>query len=345
MARSALVLAALLSAAVPGVDPTGAWSPGDGRSAGHDVQDHDLAVVVDDEGRQWEVRAPTTPAGGASLEREAAVLAVLSRLGTLPEPAGTPQPPALGARAGRALLPFAVPGVAGWIDLAEGGRAVVVPRAPGVPLDLAQLAGPDGAALAASLGRALAAVHDLPAALVEDAGAPVHTSAEYRDRRLATLDRAAGTGLVPTALLTRWERGLEDVGRWRFAPAVVHGDLSADDVLVCDTTGPARATGPWASSVCSVVRWGGARVADPADDLAWLVAGADDDAVEVALEAYAGARAGAHDPHLLERARLVSELALAEWLLHGLRSGDQGVVDDARVMLVDLESAVMSGRT
>ena len=53
-------------------------------------------------------------------------------------------------------------------------------------------------------------------------------------------------------------------------------------------------------------------MADPADDLAWLAAGATEEALEVVLEAYAGARRGPLDPHLLERARLVSELALAE---------------------------------
>ena len=84
---------------------------------------------------------------------------------------------------------------------------------------------------------------------------------------------------------------------------------------------------------------------DPADDLAWLTAGAPDEVLGAVLEAYAAARSGPHDSHLVERARLISELALAEWLLHGVRSGDQDVVDDACSMLVDLESATLPSRS
>ncbi len=323
MARSAYVLAALLSAAMPGADPVASAA----LTAGEHDEGFDVALVEDREGRRWEVRAPTTAAAGAALEREAAVLAVLAPLSrgapvTGPGPVPRELPP----------LPFSVPGVAASVELDEGGRAVVLPRPPGSPIDLAALGeGPAGRHLAASVGRALAAVHELPASLLEDAGAPVHTAADHRERRLTALDRAAATGLVPSVLLGRWERGLEDVSRWRFSPAVVHGDLGADDVLVAGPAGQPE--------VAAVVRWGGAQVADPADDLAWLAAAASDQGLAVVREAYAAARSGPRDVHLLERARLASELALADYLLHGVRLGDQDVVDDAHAMLKDLERA------
>ena len=55
---------------------------------------------------------------------------------------------------------------------------------------------------------------------------PVYDAETCRTRHLADLDRGAATGHVPTALLSRWERALEDVTAWRFAPTPVHGDLT-----------------------------------------------------------------------------------------------------------------------
>ncbi|SDQ72515.1 phosphotransferase [Quadrisphaera sp. DSM 44207] len=305
MPRSPYVLAALLSAALPAARPVRArLLESDG--------DLDEAVVEDAGGRSWVVRAPRRAAGGASLEREVELLTALR---------ATPH----------AALPFRVPDVAGSAPLPEGGRALVQPWPPGAPLDPAALIPGPGAA--ASLGRALAAVHELPASIVEDAGLPVYEAADYRDRRLSELDRAAATGEVPSRLLGRWERALEDVGRWRFPPAVVHGDLVEDHVLV-DVDG----------EVTAVLAWGEAKVADPADDFAWLAAGASEEAFESVLESYALARADIPDRHLAQRARLAGELALTRWLLHGVHTGDAEVVADAARMLSDLDLATGEDR-
>ena len=78
---------------------------------------------------------------------------------------------------------------------------------------------------------------------------------------------------------------------------------------------------------------------DPADDLAWLLVAAPPDAVESILEAYLLRRTELTDPFLTERALLAGELALARWLLYGVRSGQQDVVDDAVAMLADLDAA------
>ena len=304
MTRSAAALAALLSAAMPAVDPVAVTTP-DQVEPGLDA-----AVVTDAAGARWDVRAPLTAAAGAALEREVAVLGALSRA---------------------ARLPFQVPVVVARVLLdGEQGRAVVTPHPEGVPLTVELLASPAGRGhLAPSVGRALAAVHELPASLAEDAGAPSHTAAGYRARRLDDLDRAAATGLVPSVLLERWEAGLEDSTRWRFHPVVVHGDLAAEDLVVSRGAEP---------HVVALGRWGSLRVADPADDLAWLAASASEEALDAVLAAYARARSSPVDPHLLGRAELVGELALAEWLLHGVRVGDDDVVQDAHAMLVDLES-------
>jgi macrolide phosphotransferase len=300
--RSPLVLAALASAAVPGLEPV-AVRAGSGSGRKDRDPDVDVAEVTDDRGLTWVVQAPRTPAAAALLEHEWHFL---------------------GALTGR--LPFAVPLLAGTAPLPEGGRAGVHRALEGKPLDAAELV--PGPGLAAALGRALAAVHDLPERFVEEAELPVYTAAEYRDRRMAELDRAAATGHVPPGLLARWERALEEAGAWHFTPCVVHGDLDAEDLLVAG------------DRVAAVLAWGQVRVADPADDLAWLVAAAPEAAAESVLEAYAHTRQEAPDRDFVRRARLAGELALARWLLHGATADDGAVVADAVAMLEELERTI-----
>lgn len=273
------------------------------RSCTQHDREVDAAVVEDDLGRQWTVRAPRTPAAGARMDAESHLLTELS-----------------------GWLPFAAPEICGTALLPEGGQAVVHRVIAGEPVDLSTLR--PGPGLTAAVGRAIAAVHELPERLIENAGLPVYTAEDYRQRRLAEVDRAAATGHVPAALLGRWEKALEEAGAWRFVPCVVHGDLAGENVLVTD------------DEVVAVLEWGEARVADPADDLAWLVNGAGEQAVESVLEAYALARRQPPDRDLLRRARLAGELALARWLLHGVAIDDQDVVDDAVSMLTDLDATL-----
>lgn len=299
--RSPLALAALACAAVKGLEPVSARV-----RAGH-VKDVDVAEVDDSAGRRWVVRAPRTAVAGARLEAE-------SRL--------------LGSLAG--WLPCAVPRIEGTAGLPAGGRAVVHRTLAGHVLDPAVLA--PGPGLAAGLGRAIAAVHDVPERLVEDAGLPVYTAEEYRQRRLAELDRAAVSGHVPAALLARWEQALEEAGAWRFSPGVVHGDLAAENVLVEE------------DRVVGLLEWAETRVADPADDFAWLVSVVDEPVLASIVEAYAVTRRTDPDPDLVRRARLAAELAVARWLLHGVTTGDEAVVEDAVGMLGDLDAAVAGTR-
>jgi aminoglycoside phosphotransferase (APT) family kinase protein len=295
--RSALALAALASVAVPGLDPV---AVGPSALCGPAF---DAAVVTGGDGRRWLVRAPGRPA-------VAAVVDVEERLLPLIQP----------------LLPAPVPVPAGYCRLPEGGRCVVSEHLPGAPLDAGSLEA--GSPLAAELGRLLAALHEVPPEVFEEAGVPVYAADEYRLRRLADVDRAAATGHVPAALLGRWERELEQVAHWRFVPTPVHGDLAGEHVLV------------HGERLSGVLSWGEARVADPADDLAWVVAGAPTEATDTVLEAYAMARGHQPDPHLVDRARLAGELALARWLLSGVAADDAGVVDRATQALARLAEVV-----
>ena len=288
-----------MTVAIPGLDAY------DVRRASHQGADVDAAVVLDADGKRWVVRAPQNARAGAALEAEVALLGALVQH----------------VDAGR--LPFDVPRPAGFAHLPEGGRAVVHLQLPGRPLQLDRL-GP-GPGLAAALGRAIAALHELPHSTVEDAGLPVYEAEAYRQRRLSEVDEAARTRKVPAALLRRWEQALEDVALWRFQPTVVHGDLSAEHVL-CSKVAPV-----------GILGWSDAKVADPADDLAWLLVAAPQEAVDPILEAYSLRRTELADRHLASRALLAGELALARWLLHGVRVDDAAIVDDATAMLVELE--------
>lgn len=300
MTRSPLVLAALASAAVPGLSPIETMAP--------DIPgtDYDVAVVTDDRNRRWIVRAPRGPVATA-LDVEGALLPLLSK-----------------------RLPVAVPQPRGSVALPSGGAAMVYPYLPGRPLDAGRLR--PGSRLAAHLGRALAALHDIPPDALDACGLPAYTAEEYRTRRLSEVDRAAGTGQVPAGLLARWERALEQVAHWHFMPTLVHGDLTGEHILVEGSDGDATVSG--------LLDWDDACVADPADDLAFLTVDTADEALDTVLEAYAMERAESPDRHLIDRARLAAELALARWLVGGVDADDAAVVDQASKALRDLAARV-----
>jgi macrolide phosphotransferase len=304
--RSPAFLAALASAAVPGLDPVSVEA-----LPSTDDQSFDVAFVQDAEHRRWVVRAPRSDVAGAEMDRTVSLLALLGR-----------------------RLPFAVPAPKGFVALTEGGRAAVYPYLPGHNLDFAEL--PAGPGIAAELGRAIAALHNTDPAVYEEAGLPSYDADAYRSRRLADLDRAAETGRVPTTLLTRWETALEDVTLWRFAPTATHGDLTGDQVLAVFTDDNDATTG----KIRAVTGWEDAKVADPADDFAALVADAPPEAVETVLEAYSHTRVERPDPNLLVRARLVAELGLLSTMMVALARKNVGAVEVLTTQLRRLDDAV-----
>lgn len=300
--RSPLALAALVAAAVPELNIVGTAGP---RTLS---KDYHVGGAVDSTGKRWVVRCPLNDVAGAALEAEVPVLQMLAK------------------KVDDGALPFTVPRPAGMAVLPEGGRALVWPWFPGLTLDLAEL-GP-GPGLSAELGRAIAALHELDPRLVDEAGLPVYDAQTYRTRCLAEVDEAARTGHVPPSLLTRWERALEDVALWRFRAVPVHGDLAPENVLVRD------------GRVVGMYDFTSMHVGDPAEDLAWLLASAPLESLDAIEEAYNLARTETPDAALMDRAMLVSELAVARWLLHGTRLGDQPVIDDAVRMLRELADQV-----
>ena len=306
MDRSPLFLAALASAAVPGLDPASVEAlPG--------TPDHqyDVAFVQDTQHRRWVVRVPRSQAAAAQMESTFGLLGLLAR-----------------------RLPFSVPTPKGFAPLKEGGRAAIYPFLPGQNVDFGSL--PPGPGLAAELGRAIAALHNADHGLFEEAGLPAYDADTYRTRRLTELDRAAATGHVPTGLLARWEKQLEDVALWRFAPTPTHGDLTGDQVLVVFEDDQDASTG----RVRALTGWEDAKVADPADDFSALATQATEPALETLMEAYAHARSERPDPHLLTRARLVAEMRVLSDLLTAVSGGDRLLVERQAATLRRLEQEV-----
>lgn len=302
MTHSPLFLAALASSAVPGLDP--ATVEGVRTRLGGL---YEVAYVQDTHDRRWVIKAPLTPAAGAMLEDVVSLTTLLGR-----------------------RLEVAVPMVRGQVAVPDG-RAVVYPRIPGRPIDFRSL--PGGPGLASDLGRTVAHIHNVELAVLDEAGRPSYDAETHRARQLSELDRVAATGHVPTGLLGRWERALEDVSRWRFAPTAVHGSFVGPHVLVTFDDDQNAASG----RVRGVLAWEESRIGDPADDLAALVDEAPAEALDTVLEAYAQSRVERPDPNLLVRARLAAEMSVIHRLLAALSAGAMPLVDEAAERLRELD--------
>lgn len=307
MPRHRFTLAALATLAVPGLEVAVTRT----FTGGGDGQ-HDAALLTDAAGDHLVVRAPVDEQAGARLTAEIAVLAALT--------------PGV-----RARLPFAVPSTVGVLPAPQ---AVVSTYLPGVRLQPASVGA--GSALAASIGRAIAAIHELPTAVVADAGLPVATAAECVKGVEELIARADSTGDVPLELIDRWTAAAADPTLWRFRPCVVHGGLAAESLL---TTPKEDLDG----RVTGVLGWAGLQVGDPARDVAWVLGLPAAGAAGSVLDTYTAVRGRGSDPAIARRALLYAELEIARWLLHGADRGDVVVADDAVQMLGALLASVLEG--
>lgn len=300
MARSHLTLAALATSAVDGLDVAGSQpfgSPGG---------DFDAALLTGSDGRHWTVRVPRSERAEAEQSADMIALRALS--------AGV-----------RTRLPFAVSTFAGQVPV-DGTRAVVYEFVYGTKVPLSSFT----VEYAASVGEAIAAIHALPTSFVVDAGLPAHSSVDTLRSTITLMDRASATGLVPAALLRRWEAASEETALWQFTPTVVNGSLGSDSFLGSATDGGGVVTG--------VLGWHALRVGDPARDISWLFGGGED-VFDAAFAAYSRVR-GSVDRQLRQRAMLLSELEIARWLLHGTETRSTEIVDDAVQMLSGLVDEV-----
>ncbi|MBL3686709.1 2'-phosphotransferase [Leucobacter zeae] len=218
----------------------------------------------------------------------------------------------------RSRLPFAVPEALG-MTRAGDTRAVVTTYVDGDRFDAEDLA--EDAMLLLPIARTVAAIHELPQSIAQNGGLPVRTAQDLRLRADRLIDRADGTRLLPETVRLRWKRVVEAAEVWDFAPQLVHGSLDADQLRLDD------------GEIIGVLGWSECSVGDPASDLAWLLA-AGPDVLDAVLARYADLRdAPGSLGHLRTRAALYHELEVARWLLHGVESHDQDIIDDAVAML------------
>ena len=294
-------LAALATVAVPRLEVAGLRPP--------QFSDEVLSVtgLIDTSGDRWMVVCPHDTVGGLDMEAQNAVL---ERLGKAHD---------------FSKIPFEVPRPAGFTRTPEGDRVMVHRDLGGHVMETSDFDDPH--LLPASLGNALAALHNLPELIYTGVNLPAYSAIECRDRHQAVLDEAAQEVVIPANLWDRWEESLENLSLWRFLPSPIHGDLSETSIHVDH------------GRVCALTGFSSAHVGDPAVDIAWVFARASDEFLERFHEAYQQTRSE-KDLHLLERAELLSELAVVRWLVHGLHSGDSDIVDEARAMLAELSASV-----
>lgn len=294
-------LAALATVAVPRLEVAGLRPP--------QFSDEVLSVtgLIDTSGDRWMVVCPHDTVGGLDMEAQNAVL---ERLGKAHD---------------FSKIPFEVPRPAGFTRTPEGDRVMVHRDLGGHVMETSDFDDPH--LLPASLGNALAALHNLPELIYTGVNLPAYSAIECRDRHQAVLDEAAQEVVIPANLWDRWEESLENLSLWRFLPSPIHGDLSETSIHVDH------------GRVCALTGFSSAHVGDPAVDIAWVFARASDEFLERFHEAYQQARSE-KDLHLLARAELLSELAVVRWLVHGLHSGDSDIVDEARAMLAELSASV-----
>ncbi|MCD4549091.1 phosphotransferase [Schaalia sp. lx-260] len=295
--KSPFELAALATVAVPGLKVVAIRPP----SYSDDVVS--VTGIVDTRGDKWLVTCPHDTIGGLDLHSQSTVL---HRLGQAYD---------------YRKISFDVPRPAGSTVTPEGDRVLVHKDLGGRFLEESDF--DDEHLLPASLGRALASLHNLSALAYTGAGLPVYDAQECRRRHVAILDEAAQSTLLPSNLWSRWEAALEDVSLWRFSTVPLHADLQLRSISVDR------------GSVIALSGFHGAHVGDPATDIAWVLAQASDGFLDRFREAYAMERS-TPDLHLFTRAQLVSELALVRWFVHGVHAEDRDIQRDAEKMIREL---------
>jgi hypothetical protein len=260
----------------------------------------------DDLGFGFIFKIPAKPQFEASLALERAVVRALS--------------------SNKARLPFEVREEVGTTRDENGLGGAIFSTISGNEPDLAKLA-PGG--FSKTLADAIAAIHQLDPSIVRSAGLPEYSSSDVLHGKVAELDKIAATGKVPAELLSRWEQALEDVSLFRFHPTVVHGAISKEAVLLDGQ----RVVGMTDFDL---------KVADPAEDLAWIVGGGLQSTIEDTLLHYRAARPSA-DENLMQRAALYSELELGSWLVYCLEQADESAIKQAEGLIEDLKEQLAAG--
>ena len=182
------------------------------------------------------------------------------------------------------------------------------------------------AGLASEVGRALTALHAVP---VEEARA--HSVPEldlgeelYRPMVEACLPHLGSRGRA--WLERRFAAFIEGGGSSAAARVLVHGDLGCGHLLADE-----------AGHLAGIIDWGDALIADPAYDLAALLANCPRGFAERVIAAYEGP--ASHDPDMRRRAAFYVD-ALPIWLVHYGGDMDDGETRRLGVRRIAARAAV-----
>jgi len=269
--------------------------------------DFDGALLTADDGKHYIVRIANNAAAETNQEAELRALKALTKNGS---------------------LPFAVTSQLAQSTSRDGELVRVLNYVYGSPFDMAEINADDS--LVESTAKAIAAIHNLPLALVQDIDFPEYTASNILRSLAAELDRAMATGKVPSVLLSRWESALENENLFRFMPTVINGLLSQESVLELD------------GEISGVLDWMDLQIGDPARDFGWILARGHEDLVYNLMLAYKAARPGA-DENISQRAQFYSELAWASYLVSAVNSNNQDDILDAQGELEILAAQVEAG--
>ena len=304
MAKSPLILAALAKAAVPHLNFHEVKSLSANSSGSFDT-----ALLTATSGEHYVIRVANSQTAGAEQDVEIRSLKAL-------------------VKADRLRLPFKITNLVGEVKDEKGNRAMVFEFVYGNPTDIGTV--PADSVLSSNIAKAIAAIHNLDPAIIENAHLPSYDAAEVVRGRVAELDRFAATGRVPSVLLSRWEQALEDVSLFRFKPSVIHGALNADTFLTLD------------NDVAGVLSWSSLRISDPAEDFAWILGAGIHELSESIIDVYRQSHYHVDDSLRL-RATLYSEFEMARWLMHGIAKKDDAIIEDAVSMLEVYADEVSTG--
>ena len=290
-----LTLAALATVAVPDLEVESLCPP-----LGEDT-DFRWVGVLDNHSARWSIVGAKHADAEVALDEQQKILTMLANYRDAHR------------------LPFDVPRIEGSATSKDGTSIFVYRQLPGNPLEFNELAeDPD---LLRALGKAIAALHEIPANLVAHVGFPTPSVDDIRADLRKNLSRAVATGLVPPVLQARWEQALDEDAWWHFHPTFVHGSLEPQHVLVAD------------SRILGISGFAEVSVGDPSQDLSWVASELTDEAVDLVFDAYHLGRAEGSDPFLRQRTDLYIELALVNWLNWGVDQGDASIIADAQDLL------------
>ncbi len=167
--------------------------------------------------------------------------------------------------------------------------------------------------LARQIGEFLSALHCFPLGRAVTAGIPDCRGLLWRTR-YRDLYRTVREQVFPllspseqSEIATGWQGFLEDDTNFRFAPALIHGDLAAEHILF----------DPRRGCITGVIDWEDALIGDPALDFTGLLAELGSGAVAQVLAAYDGPA----DSALVTRAGFYVTLAPFYEVLFGLETG------------------------